>query len=64
MINDSEISNQSQNNESLVHIKEITAKSFECDNQDQHLDQNEVSIPHILINSLEVIDEEDTLRTR
>ena len=64
MINDSEISNQSQNNESLVQFKEITAESFGCDNQDQHQDQKEVSIPHILINSLEVIDEEDTQRTR
>ena len=64
MINDSEISNQSQNNGSLVHYKENIAESFGCDNQDKHLDQNEVSIPHILINSLEVIDEEDTQRTR
>ena len=44
MINDSEISNQSQNNESLVQFKEITAESFGCDNQDQHQDQKEVSI--------------------
>ena len=64
MISDSEISSQLQNNESLVNYKEIRVESQESDDQDQDLDQNNVEIPNILINSLEVIDEEDTQRTR
>ena len=64
MISESEISSQLQNNESLVNSKEIRVESQESDDQDQDLDQNNVEIPNILINSLEVIDEEDTQRTR
>ena len=64
MISESEISSQLQNNESLVNYKEIRVESQESDDQDQDLDQNNVEIPNILINSLEVIDEEDTQRTR
>ena len=64
MISDSEILSQLQNNESLVNCKEIRVESQESDDQDQDLDQNNVEIPNILINSLEVIDEEDTQRTR
>ena len=48
----------------MVHHKDIGAESFESDNQDHYLGQNEVAIPNILINSLDVIVEEDTQRTR